>query len=260
MNGIFVAITVMNWTLASSGRLAMYRTARATCWTSIRGSTSISPFACMTPSTIAWVISVAALPMSIWPQAMSYLRPSRDVDLVKPVIACFVAVYGAEFGLGAWADIEPLLTIRPPRGSWLFMILIASWVQRNAPVRLAPTTALHCSYVRSSSGTGGVPEPALLKRRSNRPKASTVCPKRALTDSGSATSVGTQSIRAPRFEPAAAVASKASFRRPASTTAYPSSAKARATALPIPVPPPVTTATLAIEPMLTSSKSFSPRG
>jgi hypothetical protein len=26
------------------------------------------------------------------------------------------------------------------------------------------------------------------------------------------------------------------------------------------VPPPVTTATLAIEPMLTSSKSFSPRG
>src|SRR5216683_1160093 len=146
----------------------MYTTARATCWTSMRGSTSRSPFAWMTPLTMGSVISVAALPISIWPHAMSYLRPSRDVDLVKPVIACFVAVYGAEFGLGAWADMEPLLTIRPPRGSWLFMILIASWVQRNAPVRLAPMTELHTSYVRSSGGTGGAPEPALLKRRSNR--------------------------------------------------------------------------------------------
>ena len=34
----------------------------------------------------------AALPMSIWPQAMSYLRPSREVDFVRPVIACFVDV------------------------------------------------------------------------------------------------------------------------------------------------------------------------
>src|SRR5258708_74622 len=99
----------------------------------------------MTPLTIGRVISVAALPMSIWLHAMSYLRPSRDVDLVKPVIACFVAVYGAEFGLGAWADMEPLLTIRPPRGSWRFMILIASWVQRKAPVRFTATTELHCS-------------------------------------------------------------------------------------------------------------------
>ena len=37
--GIFVAITVMNKTFASSGRFAMYRTASATCRTSIRGST-----------------------------------------------------------------------------------------------------------------------------------------------------------------------------------------------------------------------------
>ena len=59
---------------------------------------------------------VSALPMSIWPQAMSYFRPSSDVDLVRPVIACLVAVYGAEFGRGAWAEIEPLLMIRPPRG------------------------------------------------------------------------------------------------------------------------------------------------
>ena len=44
--------------------------------------------------------------MSIWLHAMSYLRPSSEVDFVRPVIACLVAVYGAEFGLGEWADME----------------------------------------------------------------------------------------------------------------------------------------------------------
>jgi hypothetical protein len=38
------------------------------------------------------VMSVAALPMSIWPQAMSCLRPSSEVERVRPVIACLVAV------------------------------------------------------------------------------------------------------------------------------------------------------------------------
>ena len=37
-NGIFVAMTVMNWTFAVNGRLAMYTTALATCSTSISGS------------------------------------------------------------------------------------------------------------------------------------------------------------------------------------------------------------------------------
>jgi hypothetical protein len=37
-------------------------------------------------------MSVAALPMSICPQAMSKRRPSREMDLVRPVIACLVAV------------------------------------------------------------------------------------------------------------------------------------------------------------------------
>src|SRR5436309_5720106 len=82
---------------------------------------------------------------------MSYLRPSSEVDLVRPVIACLVAVYGAECGRGAWADMEPLLTIRPPRGCWLFMTLIASWVQRNAPVRFASTT----DFLLSDSLTAG---------------------------------------------------------------------------------------------------------
>ena len=89
----------------------------------------LPPFAWMTPSAMRAAIGVMAFPMSIWPQAMSYLRPSRAVALVSPVMACLVEVYGAELGRGAWAEIEPLLMILPPRGSWSFMILNASRVQ-----------------------------------------------------------------------------------------------------------------------------------
>src|SRR5215831_15760994 len=96
------------------------------------GSTAIVPFACGTPLAMRAARSVAALPMSICPQAMSYLRPSREADLVNPVMACLVAVYGAEFGRGACAEIDPLLMIRPPCGVWAFMILNASCVHRNA--------------------------------------------------------------------------------------------------------------------------------
>src|SRR5213594_1146645 len=105
----------------------------------------MDPFACGTPVAILAAISVAALPMSIWPQAMSYFRPSSAVALVRPVIACLVAVYGAELGRGACAEIEPLLMMRPPRGSWVFISLKASWVHRNAPVRLMSTTVFHCA-------------------------------------------------------------------------------------------------------------------
>src|SRR6478752_1067779 len=103
----------------------MNKTAWATCCTSIVGSTSVAPFACIAPCGNVAVISVAALPMSIWLQAMSYLRQSNDVDFVSPVIACLVAVYGAELGLGACAEIEPLLMMRPPRGVCAFIIRIA---------------------------------------------------------------------------------------------------------------------------------------
>src|SRR6266481_221597 len=85
--------------------------------------------------------------------------------------------------------MEPLLMMRPPRGCWLFMILIASWVQTKEPVRLVSTTAFHFSKGSSSMGTGGAPMPALLKRRSSRPKVSLVLAKRARMDSGSPTSV-----------------------------------------------------------------------
>ena len=134
-----------------------------------RGSADIEPSDCRTPAAMASVISVAALPISICPHAMSYARPSSEIALVRPVIACLVAVYGAENGRGACAEIEPLLMIRPPRGFWSFMIRKACCVHRNGPVRLVLTTACHCSRLRSSKFTGGAPMPALLKRTSSRP-------------------------------------------------------------------------------------------
>src|SRR5579884_4138905 len=101
---------------------------------------------------------------------MSYLRPSRAVDLVSPVMACLVAVYGAELGRGVWAEIEPLLMMRPPRGDCSFISRNDACVQRNAPVRLTSTTRRHCSNVSFSSGAGGALVPALLNNRSSRPK------------------------------------------------------------------------------------------
>jgi len=53
------------------------------------------------PSFILAVISDAALPTSIWVTAILNFLPSSESDLVKPVIAVFVAVYGDENGRGA---------------------------------------------------------------------------------------------------------------------------------------------------------------
>src|SRR5688572_18873093 len=70
-NGILVAITVMNCTFTSSGRSAMWTMALATCAASIVGSAITLPLACLMPSPMRLAISVRALPMSIWLQAMS---------------------------------------------------------------------------------------------------------------------------------------------------------------------------------------------
>jgi hypothetical protein len=61
-------------------------------------------------------MSVSALPMSIWPHAISWARPSSEADFVSPVTPCLVAVYGAEKGRGRSAETDPLLMIRPLRG------------------------------------------------------------------------------------------------------------------------------------------------
>jgi len=50
----------------------------------MRASGISVPFACATPVDIRSVISVAALPISIWLQAMSYLRPSSEMHFVSP--------------------------------------------------------------------------------------------------------------------------------------------------------------------------------
>ena len=63
--------------------------------------------------------------MSIWPQAMPNGRPSSEMDLVSPVIACLAAVYTTLRGRGLCAEIEPLLMIRPPGGSCAFIIATA---------------------------------------------------------------------------------------------------------------------------------------
>ena len=40
--------------------------------------------------------------------------PSSAVDFVRPTRPCFVAVYGAESKRGIWAEMLPMLMIRPP--------------------------------------------------------------------------------------------------------------------------------------------------
>src|SRR5206468_7908201 len=69
-SGIAVAMTVMNCTFASSGKEAMWSTAATTCSESMVGSGLIVPSACSMPASAARVMSVAALPMSICPQAI----------------------------------------------------------------------------------------------------------------------------------------------------------------------------------------------
>ena len=83
---------VMNWTLAVSGSRAIISTASATCTGSNVGSGRTLPSAWRAPTAIPAVMSVAALPTSICPQAIRYGLPSSESDFVSPVIACFVAV------------------------------------------------------------------------------------------------------------------------------------------------------------------------
>src|SRR5271167_1693218 len=100
------------------------------------------------------VMRVAALPMSICPQAISCARPSRDRARVSPVIACLDTVYGAEFGRGTCADSEPLLMILPPLGDCAAMRLNASRAHRNAPVTLTSITERQSSRLTSDTAMG----------------------------------------------------------------------------------------------------------
>jgi hypothetical protein len=118
------------------------------------------------------VISVAALPMSICPQAMSYLRPSSEMHLVSPVMACLVAVYRARSwarrmrGYGAIVDDAPAarrLHFHEPDG-FLRAQKRAGQIDAHHRAPLLVGEILH--------GMPGAPMPALLKSRSSRPNAS----------------------------------------------------------------------------------------
>ena len=114
--------------------------------------------------------------------------------------------------------------IRPPRGSWSFMSRNAAWVQRNAPVRLTSTTRRHCSTVRSSSGTAGAPRAGVVEQQV---EAAEGLPRRLEEgrDRRGIAHVGRERP-APACRPVPprpTVCSRASRRRPASTTEYPSS-------------------------------------
>ena len=101
--------------------------------------------------------------------------------------------------------------------------------------------------VRSSSGTGGAPVPALLNSRSSRPKASrTVSNSEATRDRVADVGRNYGTTRDPGLAcQGGAVASSCSWRRPGDDRGEPASTSARATARPIPLPAPVTSAILA---------------
>jgi hypothetical protein len=89
---------------------------------------------------------------------MLYFLPSSDVDRVRPVTACFVAVYGAEFGRGTCAEIDPLLMIRPavsvvsPTEMLLGYKKMARLDSSGRPAAIAPQSPLPTRQTDSDSG------------------------------------------------------------------------------------------------------------
>src|SRR4051794_7730237 len=134
--------------------------------------------------------------------------------------------------------MEPLLMIRPPDGSWVFISRTAARVQRNIPVRLTSTVARQSATAISSTSPDGPKVPALFTSRSSRPQASRTAAKASSTCRSSVTSAGSTRV----VPPVAAVPSNAARVRPRSATDHPSSARARPMARPSPEPAPVTTA------------------
>ena len=180
--------------------------------------------------------------MSIWPQAMSYLRPSSEVDLVRPVMACLVAVYGAEFGRGACAEIEPLLMIRPPRGCWLLhdpeCFLRAQ--KRAGEIRVDHRLPLFVSQILERAAD----RHASIVEQQIEPAESFFRLRKKLANGG-----GIGDIRrhdealAMACVTSSATASSVSLRRPARTEKpSPSQAKRYCDVLGIPLPAPVTIA------------------
>ena len=139
-----------------------------------------------------------ALPMSICPTAMSYCARQAH-RFGEPGDACLVTFTGPEFGLGRCSDIEPLLMMRPPRWSVLH--------DRNAHLRSQERR----SNWRRQPPSMRVSQILQWQRRRSRcriveeyveaAEALFNCSNIASTDSGSPTSVATESAvprRCPR--------------------------------------------------------------
>ena len=126
------------------------------------------------------------------------------------------------------------------------MMLKASCVHKNTPVKLILTTSIHCSYVSSSRDTPGAFVPALLNNRSRRPYLLCVVLNSSWTDTGSPTLVGI----AIAFPPKASISEATSFSGsgllPANINVHPSAASATDQAFPTPDPAPVTIAILSV--------------
>ena len=187
---------------------------------------------------------------------MSYLRPSSEVDLVSPVMACLVAVYGAELGRGTWAEIDPLLMIRPPRGSGLHHPERRLRAEERAGQVDVDDVSATARTVSSSNGTGGAPMPALLKSsRADR----TVLGRReqSRTEAASATLVATASAAPapPRLRRRCSAGARRGA-RPARRGIRPEAM--RGDGLADPLPAPVTIATLDEE-LMVGAFSFGER-
>src|SRR5699024_12228286 len=62
-------------------------------------------------------LPISALPMSMRVAVIPCGLPSREVTAASPAKPAFEAAYGAEWGRGVWAAMDPLNRIRPPEGS-----------------------------------------------------------------------------------------------------------------------------------------------
>src|SRR6516164_2741184 len=131
--------------------------------------------------------------------------------------------------------------IRPPRGSWAFIMRTAWCAHRNEPVRLVATIDCQPSSDTSSTAPGGAPVPALFTSRSSRPYRFSTAVNKVATESASVTSVTTGSTVPAAAS--AAVSSRGVRRRPAAATCQSASASASVMWRPRPEPAPVTTAT-----------------
>mmetsp|Transcript_25292 Transcript_25292/g.50369 ORF Transcript_25292/g.50369 Transcript_25292/m.50369 type:complete len:209 (+) Transcript_25292:483-1109(+) len=141
--------------------------------------------------------------------------------------------------------MDPLLMMRPPGTGLRAMDLMAARAQSSGPVTFVFNTFLKSEGETSHTLAGGILMPALLKRRSTRPYASSAAAKRPSTSCSEVTSVETH-MQGCLGGSMASVSSSAVLRRPARTRKNPPSARRRATARPMPLPPPVMTATLSV--------------